>query len=306
VKPGRPLVRIAQFAPKLGDVPANLERMLDLAKTAEKDGVDLLAFPELALTGYGLKDLTSECAVGLDSKEMKALQAASKRTSLAFGFVEETPEHLFFNSGAYLEGGEIVHVHRKIYLPTYGLFEEGRYFAAGDSVRAFPTRFGRFALLVCEDAWHLTLPYIAALDGALAVLTLACSPMRGVGDKGKAKNAVGWERLLATYASSLTVFIVYANRSGFEDGVGFWGGSAIVNPSGETIAKGAYHEEDAPTAAVDLDLVRRERIQTPLLRDERIPLVLAELGRVLEARRDGGRNGGAKDGRARDGGAAHP
>jgi predicted amidohydrolase len=288
VKPGRPVVRIAQFAPKLGDVPANLDRMLQLAREAEQDGVDLLAFPELALTGYGLKDLTSECAVGLDSKEMRALKAASRKTSLAFGFVEETPAHLFFNSGAYVEGGEVVHVHRKIYLPTYGLFEEGRYFAAGDSVRAFPTRFGRFALLVCEDAWHVTLPYVAALDGALCVLTLACSPTRGVGDEGKAKSAVGWERMLATYASTLTVFIVYANRSGFEDGIGFWGGSAIVSPSGEAIAKGAYHEEDAPTATVDLDLVRRERIHTPLLRDERIPLVLAELERVLDARRDGG------------------
>jgi predicted amidohydrolase len=275
-----------QFAPALGDVPGNLERMLALVEDAEKDAVDLLIFPELALTGYGLRDLVPECAIDLDSEEFRTLREASGRVSIAFGFVEETPEHLFFNSAAHLEEGELLHVHRKIQLPTYGLFEEGRYFAAGDSVRAFPTRFGKLAMLVCEDVWHLPLPYLAALDGALGILVLASSPTRGVGDEGKAKNTRGWERLLQTYASSLTVFLMYSNRCGFEDGVGFWGGAAIVGPSGEVVVKGAYHEEAFPTARVDLDEVRRERIHTPLLRDERLPLVVAELERIMSARRE--------------------
>jgi predicted amidohydrolase len=271
----------------LGDVASNLERMLSFAKSAEQDRVDLLLFPELALTGYGLRDLVPECAVDLDSKEMNALREASRNVAIAFGFVEETQEHLFFNSAAYLEAGEIVHIHRKIHLPTYGLFEEGRYFAAGDSVRTFSTRLGKLGMLICEDVWHLPIPYLAALDGALAVLVLAASPTRGVGAEGKAKNTVAWERLLMTYASSLTIFLLYANRTGFEDGVGFWGGSEIVSPSGEVIVKGRYHEEDSPTAELDFDLVRRERIHTPLLRDERLPVVLAELQRILEARRGG-------------------
>src|SRR5688572_24657479 len=139
----RPLVRMAQFSPGLGDVPRNLEKMIAFAREAEKDGVDLLVYPELSLTGYTLKDLVSDCAIDLASPEMQALREASRKVSLAFGFVEETPDHLFFNSAAYLERGEIVHVHRKVHLPTYGLFEEGRYFAAGDSVRSFNTRFGR-------------------------------------------------------------------------------------------------------------------------------------------------------------------
>lgn len=280
----RPLVRALQFSPGLGDVPRNLELMLASAKEAEKDGVDLLLFPELALTGYGLKDLVPDCAIDLDSREIRALREASRKTSIAFGFVEETTEHLFYNSGAYLERGEIVHVHRKVHLPTYGLFEEGRYFAAGETVRSFPTRFGRLAVLVCEDVWHLPIPYLAALDGALAILALAASPTRAVGGEGKAKSTIAWERLLLTYASSLTVFMMYANRCGFEDGVGFWGGSEIVSPSGEVLVKGAYHEPDAPTAVVDFDLVRRERIHTPLLRDERISVVIAELRRIARAR----------------------
>jgi predicted amidohydrolase len=280
-----PLVRLAQSSPALGDVPGNLERMLAIVAAAERDGVDLVVFPELALTGYGLRDLVSECALPLDSPEIAALVRASRKTSVAFGFVEETAEHLFFNSAAYVENRELVHVHRKIHLPTYGLFEEGRYFAAGESVRAFPTRFGRLAMLVCEDVWHLPMPYLAALDGALGILALASSPTRGVGSEGKAKNALAWERLLLTYASSLTVFMMYANRCGFEDGVGFWGGSEIVSPSGEVVVKGEYHEEDFPTGTVDFGLVRQERIDTPLIRDERLSVVLAELARIRKERR---------------------
>lgn len=282
--PSRPLVRIVQFSPALGDVPANLETMIEMIHEAERDSVDLLLFPELALTGYGLKDLVPDCAIGLASREMRALREASRMVSVGFGFVEETEDHLFYNSAAYLEHGEIVHIHRKVHLPTYGLFEEGRYFAAGESVRSFPTRFGRFALLVCEDIWHLPIPYLAALDGAQAILALAASPTRAVGGEGKAKNTIAWERLLLTYASTLTVFLMYANRSGFEDGVGFWGGSEIVTPSGEILVKGAYHEPDRPTAIVDFDLVRRERIHTPLLRDERIHVVLSELQRIERSR----------------------
>ena len=280
----RPLVRMAQFSPGLGDVPRNLEKMIAFAREAEKDGVDLLVYPELSLTGYTLKDLVSDCAIDLASPEMHALREASRKVSLAFGFVEETPDHLFFNSAAYLERGEIVHVHRKVHLPTYGLFEEGRYFAAGDSVRSFNTRFGRLALLICEDIWHLPIPYLAALDGALAVLVLAASPTRAVTGEGKAKNTIAWERLLLTYASSLTIFMVYANRSGFEDGVGYWGGSEIVSPAGEVLLKGAYHEPDAPTGIIDFDHVRRERIHTPLLRDERLRVVMSELNRIMSAR----------------------
>jgi predicted amidohydrolase len=287
MKPARPRVRVAQWSPALGDVPSNLERMIALAALAEKDGVDLLLFPELSLTGYGLKDHVSECAVRLDSPEIRALADASKKTSLAFGFVEETSEHLFFNSAAYMEAGRLVHVHRKVHLPTYGLFEEGRHFAAGDSVRAFDTRFGRFAMLVCEDVWHLPMPYLAALDGALAILVLSVSPTRGVGANGKAKNMLAWEHMLLTYASSLTVFAFYANRVGFEDGVGL-GRLGDREPVRRGHSQGRVPRGDYPTVEVDCELVRRERIDTPLLRDERLSVVRAELDRVFWKRRGEG------------------
>lgn len=283
----RPRVRVAQTSPALGDVPTNLQQMLDAIAAARADRVDLLVFPELALTGYGLRDHVSECALTVDAPEMQTLIEASQEISIAFGFVEESDEHLFYNSAAYCENGRLIHIHRKVHLPTYGLFEEGRYFAAGDSVRAFPTRFGRLAMLVCEDVWHLPMPYLAALDGALAVIALSASPTRGVGTDGKAKSTLAWERLLLTYASSLTLFMIYSNRAGFEDGVGFWGGSCVVSPAGDVVLQGAYHETDSPTAELDFEMVRRERIHTPLLRDERLDVVRAELDRIWQARRAG-------------------
>jgi predicted amidohydrolase len=278
------MVRLEQMAPGLADVSRNLDAMLEACAGAASDGCDLIVFPELALTGYALRDLVPECAIPRDAPEMEALRKASREISIAFGFAEATAEHDCFNSAAYLEGGDLVHVHRKLQLPTYGLFEEGRYFASGNHVRAFDTRFGLLAMLVCDDAWHLPLPYLAALDGAQAVLFLASSPTRGVGAEGKAQNTDGWEQLLETYAMSLTVFVAFANRSGFEDGVGFWGGSALVTPEGRVAVKGAYHETDRPTGTMDLDLVRQVRVDNPMLRDERIPLVISELERIQRRR----------------------
>jgi predicted amidohydrolase len=107
-----------------------------------------------------------------------------------------------------------------------------------------------------------------------------------VGEGGKAKNTESWERLLLTYAGALKVFVVFANRVGFEDGVGFWGGSRVVTPGGEIVVLGDYHAEDFPTAEIDPDQVRQERIQNPMPRDERIPLVIAELERVQRLRRN--------------------
>lgn len=283
----QPTIRVHQFAPKLGDVPANLETMLAAADRAAQDGVDLLVFPELALSGYTLEDHVNEVALRPNSPEMGRLKEASKHVALSFGFAEESSEHAFYNSGAYLEDGEIKHIHRKVYLPTYGLFEEGRYFGAGDSIRSFDSKFGRIAVLVCEDVWHLTVPYLAALDGARMILAVASGPLRGLDRQGEAKSSIAWERLLLTYSSSLAMFIVFANRVGFEDGVEFWGGSQILDPGGSVIAEAKDHEADELTARIDLDHVRRERIQTPLLRDERLSLVIRELQRTLERRERG-------------------
>ena len=171
---------LAQIKPKLGCVADNLTTIEEQIVKAREAGADLIVFPELALSGYFLKDLVPEAARRIDSPEIRRLIELSRSISIAIGFVEETDDYHFFNSALYLEDGAIRHLHRKVYLPTYGLFDEQRYLARGESFRAFDTKFGRFGMLICEDMWHLSASYILAMDGATTLICLSSSPARGI------------------------------------------------------------------------------------------------------------------------------
>jgi predicted amidohydrolase len=290
-------VAVAQIRPRLGDVETNLALYEERARVARGLGTDVLVFPELSLTGYFLKDMVSTVALRLDSPEVKRLAALSRKggkagtsgpSGLIAGLVEETDDYHFYNSAVYFENGAIVHVHRKAYLPTYGLFDEGRYFARGDRIRSFDAGCGRSAILICEDMWHPSTVYLAALDHALTVFCPSTSPLRGVTDaQPQDNNARYWELLNSMYAQTFSLFIVYANRVGFEDGVGFWGGSEVVDPNGVRLAKAKYYDEDLIAAQINLKTARRQRVVSPLLRDENLDLTINELlrirGRDLEA-----------------------
>ncbi len=225
-------VALAQIKPKLGCVADNCA----LVEAAVQRGIDakadLILFPELALTGYFIKDLVPEVAVSIDAPEISRLKELSRKISIAVGFVEVSADYRFFNSAIYLEGGEIMHLHRKVYLPTYGLFDEQRYLARGEQFRAFNTRFGRMGMLICEDMWHLSAPYILAMDGATTLLCLSSSPGRGVSDSESLGSTLAWQKLTSTTAMFLNSGSFTATGSGFEDGVNFWGGSEVVAPSG--------------------------------------------------------------------------
>ena len=241
----------------------------------------MLVFPELSLTGYHLRDMVATVALRADSPEMTRLKEWSREVPLVIGLVEESPDFRFYNAAVYLAAGEIRHVHRKVYLPTYGMFDEQRYFARGDRVRACDTPFGRVSLLICEDLWHPSTAYLAALDRAVLIICPSSSPLRGISDgASQDDNARYWELLNRAYAETFSLFLVYANRVGFEDGVGFWGGSEILDPFGRCLAKGRYYEEDFITAELSLDTVRRKRVAAPLLRDEDIDLTINELLRI--------------------------
>ena len=157
---------LVQLKPKLGCVADNLALIREQVELAIGQQADLAVFPELSLTGYFLKDLVPEVALTLESPELTVLQELSRRISIVVGFVEVTPDFQFYNSAAWFEDGALKHLHRKVYLPTYGLFDEQRYLGRGDRFRAFDTKFGRVGLLVCEDMWHLSAPYLLAMDGA--------------------------------------------------------------------------------------------------------------------------------------------
>ncbi len=273
---------IAQIDTVLGDVEANLETHMARIDEAVQAKADLVVFPELSLTGYALQDLTAAVARRpmADDPVFQTLLKASQRTDLLVGFVEKDKRHRIYNSAAYLSQGEILSVHRKVYLPTYGLFDESRFFAWGDSIRAFNTRFGRLGVLICEDFWHASPPYLLWLDGADILLFISASPGRGL-DTEQALESARWvEHVAQAYASLFTTFVTNVGRVGFEDGLGFWGGSVVFDPHGELVVRGPYHEESLFVAELDLHQLNRARTRLPLLRDERTDLVQRELLRI--------------------------
>jgi predicted amidohydrolase len=160
------------------------------------------------------------------------------------------------------------------------MFDEQRYFSSGSGVAAFDTPFGRAGMLICEDMWHSSLPYILTLDGALILISISASPARGIDQHSQSENTRSVERLYRFYAKMHNLFIISVNRVGFEDGVAFWGGSEIVGPDGRVKLKAPYFEEDLTCLEIDLLDLRRERIFTPLMRDENLDLTIRELRRI--------------------------
>ncbi len=276
-------IGLAQMYPTLGNVAANVEKHLALIDEAVSRQVDLLVFPELSLTGYSVQDLAQEVALvpADDHPLFGQLIAASRKLDLVVGFVERDRRGRLYTAGAYLSEGRIAHIHRKVYLPTYALFDEGRYFAWGDDVRSFDTRFGRAGLLICEDFWHASPPYLLWLDGADILLLTSASPGRGLGPSDKLDSMHFVEVVNQAYASLFGSLVIHANRVGWEDGINFWGGSSVFGPNGELIAQAPYFEPALLTADVDLNAIRRTRARLPLLRDERTALTLRELRRIL-------------------------
>lgn len=273
---------LAQISTKLGDVDANLEKHLSMTKQAREDGADLIVFPELSLTGYTLQDITPRVSrkPARDDPTFRHLLEASREIDMLVGFVDEDARHRFYIASAYLSEGEVLHVHHKVYLPTYGLFDEGRFFAWGDSIRAFDTRFGRVGVLICEDFWHASPPYLLWLDGADILLFTSASPGRGLTDESKLESARWVEHINRAYASLFTNFVIHSNRVGFEDGLHFWGGATIFDPDGKLVAQGPYFEEALTLAEIDLNQLHRTRSRLPLLRDERTALVQREMNRM--------------------------
>jgi len=274
---------LAQINTKLGDVQANLEKHISLVKDARSQGAELLVFPELSLTGYALQDLVPAvaCRPTPDDPIFKPLLDASHDLDLVVGFVDEDVRSRFYIAAAYISRGNIVHVHHKVYLPTYGLFDEGRFFGWGDCIRAFDTRFGRIGILICEDFWHVSPPYLLWLDGADLLLLTSASPGRGLTSEPQLESARWVEKVNQAYASLFTTFVAHANRVGYEDGLNFWGGSTVFDPNGHLVTQGPYFEEALNVTEIDLAQLHRTRARLPLLRDERTGLVSHELERIL-------------------------
>jgi predicted amidohydrolase len=269
-------VALAQVDCVLGDVAENARRAREAIGRAREQGADLVVFPELNLTGYAIDD---DVAMAADDPVIMELGAQAGEMAIVLGFVEEGPIHRY-NSAIYLEAGRAAHVHRKTYLPTFGVFEERKRFSPGQGVRAFDTALGRFAVLICFDFWQAPLPFIAVHDGARALILPTCSPVPA---GGVAEIRRDWDDLLRVHARFLQTYLIYVNRVGEEAGATFWGGSRVVDPWGETVAEAPADEPALIVADIELAAVRRRRHEVPLLKEARLGLLSRELERLAGA-----------------------
>jgi predicted amidohydrolase len=273
-------VCLAQIAPKLGDLAANLARHREVLREARRDRAELVLFPELSLTGYVLRDQVPEVAVAAGHPLLAELARESEDIDLVVGLVEEAGGHRFYNAAAYFSSGALHHLYRKVYLPTYGLFHEGQDFAPGERVRAFEGPFGPTGLMICEDHWHGSVPWLLAQQGAELLLTIAASPTRGTRPDAGITSVAVWRELMQVTARFQTVFVAYVNRVGCEDGLTFGGGSLVIDPLGREVGSLPPLDEGLLTVELRADLVRRARTAYPLLRDEDLELMRRELDRL--------------------------
>ncbi len=284
---------LAQFRPTKG---AWAETLADAGRVLREAAAlpappDVVVFPESALSGYflegGVRDVARTAPALFDELAAVHRDAGLAPVDVVIGFYE-TWRNRLHNSALYatLGGPEagIRHVHRKVFLPTYGVFDEERFVEAGREVRAFDTRWGRAAMLVCEDAWHSLLPTIAALDGAQVIFVVSATPARGLtpgGDGGaRPANLERWERLATGAAAEHGCFVAVAQLVGFEGGKGFVGGSLVAGPDGELLARADVFEPALLPVELDLGAITRARADAPFLADLEIklPHLLESLG----------------------------
>jgi predicted amidohydrolase len=273
-------VALAQVDCVLGDVAENARRARDVVTRARAQGADLVVFPELSLTGYALGTVTEDVALTVDDDAIADLAEAARGVAVIVGCVEQGPVQTY-NSALYLDDGAVVHVQRKTHLPTYGRFEEHKHFSQGPALRAFDTRLGRLALLICNDAWQPALAFLAVHDGARVLVVPACSSLEPGAGTDPAEVERDWSDLLRFHARFLQAYVVFVNRVGEEAGLTFWGGSQVVDPWGRTAALAPRGEPALVLAELDLGAVRRRRRELPLLKDPRLGMLRREVDRLL-------------------------
>lgn len=285
LKPSRPNlleVGVAQIATVAGDLSATFDKHLAMIEEARMAGVDVLLFPELSLTGHAGGEAALDLARERLHPMVAALAEAAGDMYTSFGMIEEGPAAQFYNTVITVQGGEVVFVHRKINLATYGRLEEGKHYARGRYVetclleRAGPS--WRAGLLICADLWNPSLVQLAAAHGATILLAPISSAIEAV--DAKFDNPRGWMLALGFYAMVYGMPVVMCNRVGSEDGLSFWGGSCIVDAFGRVMGQAGGTEECLVRATLDYQQVRHARYLLPTVRDANLSLLSREYQRL--------------------------
>ena len=296
-----------QTSPVLLDLKANLEDIVTKIHPAKEEGAQLSVFPELALTGYFVGQRYHEVAIRMDSSEIKELTQATKGTAAVVGFIEESPSMNFYNSALVAVDGEILFAYRKLNLPNYGVFEERKLFSSGKRIPVFKLHDFTIAVFICNDLWHPSLPYLGVVQKADVFVTLFNSSEGSMGTEFS--NIESWEVINKFYSRIFGIYNICANRVGEEawkenvsmlavetaqigapekgarvpqkETFRFWGGSEIINPFGQQIAKAALYDQDEISAEISRNLLRQKRILLPYLRNDDPYFTHRELQRIL-------------------------
>jgi len=274
-------IALAQMDCALGEVEKNLEMARDQCRQAAAQGAELTVFPELSLHSYSLGQVAGGDRA-LPSDDARLLALADQDMDVLVGFHEDGGVRTY-NSAAYIDAAGVRHLHRKLYLPTYLVWEERKHASPGQSMRAFATRFGRMATLICNDAWQAVLPWLAAQDGA-EVLLIPSNSASGIGPETLDTRDC-WEQLLSLIARMQQCWVVFVNRVGEEFGARFWGGSRVIDPNGKIVAQAPLWEPSLLVADLDVAAARRRRREVPLVSEARLGLVKRETSRLI---REGG------------------
>ncbi len=278
-------IALAQVNPVLGDLEKNKKKHIEFIEKAIKEKSDLIVFPELSLTGYKLNDLAMEVALKPSDSFLEPLFSYGKHIDIAFGFVERGEDKNIYNSAMFIENGEIKNVYRKIYLPTHGMFQELRFMGKGKEVKVFDTKIGKLAILICRDIFHPSLLFLTYAQQADFVLGMSNMPLRGLSGKRPAIQDMV-ENAAYSYSNFFAEFIVFVNRVGFEDGLGFYGGSFVSTPSGGKEGFAGILDENITFADLDTEDIYKRKQSFPLFREEDFNIVKNNLDRIVEASND--------------------
>ncbi|MFZ7112333.1 MAG: nitrilase-related carbon-nitrogen hydrolase [Desulfatiglandales bacterium] len=295
-------VAVYQTDPELLNLEKNTEHIISKISHGRERGADLIVFPEMALTGYFVGQRYHEVALRMDSPEVERLAGATEGTAAVIGFIEESRSMNFYNSALVAVDGKVLFAYRKLNLPNYGVFEERKFFSSGKRIPVFRLKDFNIAVFICNDLWHPSLPYLGVVQKADIFVSIFNSSQGSMGSEFS--NIESWEIIDKFYSRIFGIYNICANRVGEENdreahclsgGVNensresppgdtvynFWGGSEIVNPFGQVIAKAAYHKTDVITAELSRELVRRKRLLLPYLRNDDPYFTYRELRRIL-------------------------
>ncbi|NDL57229.1 nitrilase-related carbon-nitrogen hydrolase [Phytoactinopolyspora mesophila] len=274
-------VTLAQVDSVLGDIDANIEHAAGIISKASREGSDLVVFPELHLSGYSVGEIESDLALKPTDERLERLAKLAGSGGVVLAFPEAGPGGMHtYNSSAYYQAGQLVHVHRKLYLPNYLGFEERKHFTPGQSMRAFDAGAARLAMMVCNDAWQPQLAFLATQDGAQVLLMPVTSAQSAFPERYDSQGY--WRGITRFYGRMCQLFVVFVNRVGAEGTMRFWGGSHVVDPWGNVVEEVPESQEHTLTVDIDLTDVRRRRRDIPLVKEARLGLLQREVRRLLD------------------------